>query len=85
MPELVDKCYLPPHQFWFQKGIGVHALTVLSSVLIDPDKSGEPIVLGSHDVSRDFDSIVHAHILTELYKRGISICIIRALYDMYNH
>ena len=86
MPELVDKCYMPPHQFGFQKGIGcAHALTALSSVLIDADKSGEPLILGSHDVSRAFDSIIHAHILTELYKRGVSTCIIRALYDMYNH
>ena len=86
MPELTDKCYMPPYQFGFQKGLGcAHALTALSSILIDADKSGDSLVLGSHDVSHAFDSLIHAQILLELYKRGVDTSAIRALYDMYNH
>ena len=86
IPELTDKCYLPPYQFGFQKGLGcAHGLTALSSILIDADKSGDSLVQGSHDVSHAFDSLIHAQILLELYKRGVDPSAIRALYDMYNH
>ena len=55
MLELTDKCYMPPYQFGFQKGLGcAHALTALSSILIDADKSGDSLVLGSHDISHAF-------------------------------
>ena len=77
---------MPPYQFGFQKGLGcAHVLTALSSILIDVDKSGDSLVLGSHDVSRASDSLIHAHILLELYKRGVGTSAIRALYDTYNH
>ena len=57
MPELTDKCYMPPCQFGFQKGLEcAHTITALSSILIDADKSGNSLVLGSHDVSHAFDS-----------------------------
>ena len=86
MPEFTDKCYIPPYQFGFQKGLGcAQALTTLSSILIDVDKSSDSLVLGSHDVSRAFDSLSHAQILLKLYKRGVDTFAIRALYDMYNH
>ena len=45
-------------------------------------KNRESFFLGSHDVRFD-NSLIHAHILTELYKRWVSTCIIRILYDMY--
>ena len=86
MPELVDKSYIPPRQFGFQKGIGcAHALTALSLALTDAGKSGESLVLGSHDVSRVFESVIHAHILIEMYKHRVSTCIILSLYDMHTH
>ena len=75
---------MPPYQFGFQKGLGcAHALTALSSILIDADKSGDSLVLGSHDVSRAFDSLIYAQNLLELYKRGVDTSAIRALYDTY--
>ena len=54
-------------------------------IFIDADKSGDSLVLGSHDVSHAFDSLIHTQILLELYKRGVDTSAIRALYDMYNH
>jgi len=60
-------------------------LTALSSIFIDADKSGDSLVLGSHDLSHAFDSLIHVQILLELYKRGVDTSAIRTLYDMYNH
>ena len=77
---------MPPYQFDLQKGLGcAHTPTALLSILIDADKSGDSLVLGSHDVSHAFDSLIHAQILLELYKRGVDTSALRALYDMYNH
>jgi len=74
MPDLVDKCFAIPRQFGFQKEIKwTYALTALSSVSIDADKSEELLVLGSLSASRAFVSIIHAYILNEFYKRLVSV------------
>ena len=47
--------------------------------------SGDSLVLESHDVSRAFDSLIHAQIPLELYKREVDTSSIRVLYDIYSH
>ena len=86
MPELIDRCYMPPYQLGLHKGIGcTHAMTALSSVFIDTDKLEELLVLGSPDFSCVFDLIIHMYIPIELYKCRVSTCIICTLYNMYAH
>ena len=45
----------------------------------------DPLVIGSFDVSRAFDSSVCAQILLETYKQGLNLCLVRVLYYMYNN
>ena len=54
------------------------------SVLLDGDFSGESIALASHDISRAFDSLIHAAMLLKASQRGLNPCIVRSLRDMYS-
>jgi hypothetical protein len=48
-------------------------MMALSSILIDAYKLGELLVLGSHDINHAKSrAIIHAHILTEMYKHGVT-------------
>jgi len=47
--------------------------------------SGDSLVLRSNDVSRAFDSLIHAQILFEVNKLEVDTSAIRALYDVYDH
>ena len=59
--------------------------SALAAILSDSEATGDPLVIGSFDVSRAFDSSVHAQILLEAYKQGLNLCIVRAVYYMYNN
>ena len=81
--EIRSKCYVPSGQFGFQKGLGCgHALSALCAILLDADAARESLVLGSHDVHRAFDSLVHEYILYLAYKRGVIPTVIGAYRDL---
>ena len=84
--ELETKCYTPPRQFEFKRPTGCAdaLMAVVVSVLLDADFSGESIVLASHDISRSFDSLIHAAMLLKASQRGLNPCIVRSLRDMYS-
>ena len=49
------------HQFGFRPGLGcVHALFSLATILADSHESGDLIEISAFDVSRAFDSSIHA-------------------------
>lgn len=84
--EINEKCYAPPSQFGFQPGLGCgHALSVVASVLIDAESSGESVAIGIHDVKRAFDSLIHDQIILEMGKRGVQRDVIMPLKDMYEN
>ena len=60
-------------------------LFVLAAILSDSEATGDQLVIGSFVVSRAFDSSVHVQILPEAYKQGLNLCIVRAVYYMYNN
>ena len=83
--ELETEYYTPPRQFGFKRRTGcADALTAVVSVLLDADFSGESIALASHDISRAFDSLIHAAMLLKASQRGLNPCIVRSLRDMYS-
>ena len=83
--ELETKYYTPPRQFGFKRRTGcANALTAVVSVLLNADFSGESIALASHDISREFDSLIHAAMLLKASQRGQNPCIVRSLHDMYS-
>ena len=64
-------CQMPNYQFGFTVGLGcADALFALAAILSDSEATGDPLVIGSFDVSRAFDSSVHAQILLEAHKKG---------------
>ena len=74
------------YQFGFTVGLGcADALFALAAILSDSEATGDPLVIGSFDVSRAFDSSEHAQILLEAYKQGLNLCIVRVVYYMYNN
>ena len=51
---------MPPHQFGFLPKLGrFNALKYLCNLSIDADKSGVTLALGTYDVSKAFDSLLH--------------------------
>ena len=79
-------CYMPPHQFGFQPKLGCfHALKYLCNLLIDADKSGGTLALGTYDVSKAFDSLLHPQAMNELLNRGVSLDLVRPLLYRYRH
>jgi len=79
-------CQMPNHQFDFAVGPGcVDALFAFADILSDSEATDDPLVIGSFDLSRAFDSSVHAQILLEAYKIELNLCIVRVLYYMYNN
>ncbi|XP_065571464.1 uncharacterized protein LOC136034251 [Artemia franciscana] len=75
---------MPPHQFGFQPKVGCfHALKCLRNLLIDADKSGGTLALGTYDVSKAFDSLLHPQAMNEPLNRGISLDLVRPLLYMY--
>ena len=86
LDEIVSKCYVPPHQFGYQKGISrEHALFALMNVLADAERSRSHIILCALDVARAFDSCIFSQVLFEAYKRGVNLCIVKCLLYMYHH
>ena len=66
-------------------------LQTLSSVsyytvnLSDSEARGDPLVIGSFDVCRIFESLVQAQILLEAYEQGLNLYLVRVLYYMCNN
>ena len=84
--EIQEKCWTPPSQFGFQRGLGCgHAISALASVLIDADESKESIVIGLHDVCRAYDSLLHDQLILDMGKRGVQKDILLPIKDMYDH
>ena len=55
---------MPNYQFGFTVGLDcADALFALAPILSDSEATGDPLVIGSFDVSRAFDSSAHAQIL----------------------
>ena len=64
---------MPNHQFGFTVGLGcADALFTLAAIMSDSEATGDPLVIGSFDVSWAFDSSVHAQILLEAHKQGLN-------------
>ena len=56
LDETVSKCYVPPHQFGYQKGISQeHALFALMNFLDDVERNRSHIVLSALDVAQALD------------------------------
>ncbi|XP_065578573.1 uncharacterized protein LOC136038982 [Artemia franciscana] len=86
LPNVRNCCQMPNYQFGFTVCLGcADALFTLAAILSDSEATGDPLVTGSFDVSRAFDSSVHAQILLEAYKQVLNLCIVRAMYYMYNN
>ncbi|XP_065577829.1 dynein axonemal intermediate chain 7-like isoform X2 [Artemia franciscana] len=79
-------CYMLPHQFGFQPKLGCfHALKCWCNLLIDADKSVGTLALGTYDVSKAFDSLLHPQAMNEILNRGVSLDLVRPLLYMYCH
>ena len=77
---------MPNYQFGFTVGLGcADALFALAAILSDSEATGDPLVIGSFDVSRAFDSSGHAQNLLEAYKQGLNLCFVRVMHYMYNN
>ena len=64
LPNVRNCCQMPNYQFGFTVGLGcADALFALATILSDSEATGDPLVIGSFDVSRAFDSSAHAQIL----------------------
>ena len=86
LDETVSKCYVPPHQFGYQKGISrEHVLFALMIVLADAERSRSHIILCALDLARAFDSCIFSQVLFEANKRGVNFCIVKCLLYMYHH
>ena len=86
LEKIVSKCYVPPHQFGYLKGISQeHALFASMNVLADAERSRSHIILCALDVARVFDSCIFSQVLLEAYKRGVNFCIVKCLLYMYHH
>ena len=78
-------CYMLPHQFGYQPKLGCfHALKCLCKFLIDVDKSGGTLALGTYDVSKSFDSLLHPQAMNELLNRGVLLDLVRPLLYSYH-
>ena len=61
------------------------ALLALAAILFASETTGDPLVIGSFDVSRAFDSLVHVQIHLEAYKQGLNLCTVTILHYVYNN
>ena len=54
-------------------------------MLIDADKFGGTLALGTYDVRKAFDSLSHPQGMNELLNRGVSLDLVRPFLYMYRH
>ena len=53
--------------------------------VIDADESDGTLTLGTYDVSKAFDSLLHPQAMNELLNRGVSPDLFRPILYMYHH
>ena len=83
---LRSTCYTPSYQFGFQPKLGCfHALKCLCNLLIDADESDGTLALGTYDVSKAFDSLLHPQAMNELLNRGVSPDLVRLILYICHH
>ena len=71
------------HQFGFRPGLGcAHTLFCLATILADSHESGDLIMNGAFDLSKVFDSSIHAQALLAAYQLGLNLRVTSVLYDM---
>ena len=79
-------CCMPPHQFGFQSKLDCfHALKCQCNLLIDANKSDGTLALGTYNVSKAFDSLLHPQAVNELLDRCGSLDLVKPLLYMYRH
>ena len=81
--EIITKCYVPDNQFGLNKADGCnYSHYLIVNLLVNAVENGELLYLAGLNVSKSFDSGIHAHILLNAYKSGVNSPVVKAFRDM---